>query len=197
MRFLRTPIADLLPTLKGRRVHLRPPVHADHTEWAALRRASRDFLAPWEPLWPADDLDKAAFRRRLARWDDEIRAGHTLPWFLVDAADGRLLGGVTLAQVRRGVAQTGTIGYWMGAPHAGKGYMSEAVGLVADHAFGPLCLHRLEAACLPANRPSIRLLEKVGFTREGHARAYLAIAGEWRDHLLWGLVAGDPLFPHA
>jgi ribosomal-protein-alanine N-acetyltransferase len=73
--------------------------------------------------------------------------------------------------------------------------MSEAVRLVARHAFGTLGLHRLEAACLPENAASMRLLEKAGFTREGLARGYLCIAGVWRDHVSWGLLAGDPLFP--
>lgn len=195
MRFLRTDPSDLLPTLHGQRVLLRGPDSDDLDAWKALRGASRAFLEPWEPLWPVDDLEKSAFRRRLSRWTREIRDGVTFPYFVCARETGALLGGVTLAQVRRGVTQAGTIGYWMGEPHAGRGYMSEAVGVLAVHAFATLGLHRLEAACLPQNGPSIRLLEKVGFAREGLARAYLCIAGRWRDHILWGLLADDPLFP--
>lgn len=195
MRFLRTDPSELLPTLVGPRVLLRGPDSDDLDAWKALRSRSRAFLEPWEPLWPADDLEKRAYRRRLSRWTREIREGLTFPYFVCARDGGALLGGVTLAQVRRGVTQAGTIGYWMGEPHAGRGFMSEAVGVLAGHAFGTLGLHRLEAACLPENGPSIRLLEKVGFTDEGLARAYLCIAGRWRDHILWGLLADDPLFP--
>lgn len=195
MSFLRLVAQDPLPTLRSARLTLRAPTMADHPAWAALRAESRAFLEPWEPLWPEDDLDKPAFRRRLKRYASEIREGVAYPWFVFDAATRELLGGITLAQVRRGVTQTGTVGYWMGEAHAGKGVMTEAVGLVAGFAFSTLRLHRLEASCLPENGRSIRLLEKVGFTREGLARRYLCIAGEWRDHLLWGLLAEDRLFP--
>lgn len=195
MGLFRADPSERLPTLVGERVALRGPDRTDFEGWRALRTASRAFLEPWEPLWPSDDLTPAAFRRRLARWSDEVRDGVTLPFFVFARDGGALLGGVTLSQVRRGVTQAGTVGYWMGEPHAGKGFMTEAVGVLARHAFGPFGLHRLEAACLPDNSRSIRLLEKVGFAREGLARAYLSIAGDWRDHLLWGLLAADPLFP--
>lgn len=195
MSFLRLVAQEPLPVLRSARLVLRAATMADHPAWAELRASSRAFLEPWEPTWPADDLEKSAFRRRLKRYATEIRDGVAYPWLVCDAATGAILGGVTLAQVRRGVTQTGTVGYWMGAPHAGRGIMTEAAGLVAGFAFATLGLHRLEASCLPENTPSIRLLEKVGFTREGLARRYLCIAGAWRDHLLWGLLAEDPLYP--
>ena len=195
MGFLRIVAREPVPVLRSRRLLLRTPRLGDHAEWAALRAASRNFLEPWEPIWPEDDLERPAFRRRIRRYAAEIRDGVAYPWFVFDAGGRDLMGGVTLAQVRRGVTQTGTIGYWMGASHAGRGVMTEAVGLVARHAFGTLGLHRLEASCLPENERSIRLLEKVGFCREGLARRYLCIAGAWRDHLLWGLLADDPLYP--
>jgi len=194
MSFLRLVVQDPLPVLRSPRLVLRAPAMADHGAWAELRRASRDFLAPWEPLWPEDDLEKSAFRRRLRRLAGEIREGVSYPWFVFDAATREILGGVTLSQVRRGVTQTGTLGYWMGEAHAGRGVMTEAAGLVVGFAFDTLRLHRIEASCLPENGRSIRLLEKVGFVREGLARRYLCIAGEWRDHLLWALLADDPRF---
>lgn len=195
MRFFRALASSTPPTVPGRRVSLRFPRLVDHVEWAALRTRSREFLAPWEPIWPADDLDRSAFKRRIERYETEYREGVAYPFYVCARETGEILGGITLGQVRRGVTQSGTIGYWMGAPHAGLGHMTEAVGLLASWTFATLGLHRIEAACLPENVPSIRLLEKVGFSLEGHARSYLCIAGQWRDHLLWGLVAGDPLFP--
>jgi ribosomal-protein-alanine N-acetyltransferase len=193
--FLRVVSLEPMPVLRSDRLVLRVPTMSDHPEWAALREKSRGFLEPWEPLWPGDDLTKAAFRRRVKRYHSEVSEGSTYPFLLFDLKNRQMLGGITLAQVRRGVTQAGTIGYWMGMPHAGRGHMTEAVRLVAGFAFETLRLHRLEAACLPTNGASMRLLEKVGFTREGLARSYLCIAGTWRDHVLWGLVAGDQLFP--
>ncbi|TBW34968.1 N-acetyltransferase [Siculibacillus lacustris] len=193
MSFLRVVSLDPLPILRSERLVLRVPALADHPEWASLRERSREYLEPWEPLWPDDDLSRPAFRRRIKRYLNEIHEGSTYPFLVFDGRNRQMLGGITLAQVRRGVTQTGTIGYWMGMPHAGRGHMTEAVAMVAGFAFDTLKLHRLEAACLPSNAASIRLLEKVGFSREGLARSYLCIAGAWRDHLLWGLVAGDPL----
>jgi len=104
------------------------------------------------------------------------------------ASDDVLLGGLTLAYVRRGVTQSCTLGYWMGVRYAGRGVMTAAVRTVVPFALDTLKLHRIEAACLPSNEASIRLLEKVGFRREGYARRYLCINGDWRDHLLFALV---------
>ena len=102
-----------------------------------------------------------------------------------------LVGGLTLCNVRRGVTQSCTLGYWIGAPHAQKGYMTAAVRAVVPFVFDSLELHRLEAACLPANAASIKLLEKTGFKREGLARRYLRINGVWQDHLLYALLDTD------
>lgn len=174
------------------RVLLRAPEPADYEAWSALREASRSFLAPWEPTWPPDDLTRTAFRRRLRRYARDIREDLARPFFIFRARDGVLLGSCILSNVRRGVAQTGTLGYWIGERHAGQGYMTEAVRGIVAHAFDELGLHRLEAACLPRNEPSQRVLRRVGFTQEGFARAYLKINGRWEDHLLFGMVSSDP-----
>jgi len=105
--------------------------------------------------------------------------------------DAALVGGLTLANIRRGVAQAGSIGYWIGLPYMRKGYMTAAVRAVIPFAFATLRLHRLEAACIPTNIGSIKLLEKTGFVREGYAREYLCINGTWQDHLLYGRLADD------
>jgi ribosomal-protein-alanine N-acetyltransferase len=103
------------------------------------------------------------------------------------------VGGVTLNNVRRGVIQAGSLGYWIGAPFARRGFMTAALAALIPYAHGALRLKRIEAACLPHNAASMRLLQKLGFAREGYARQYLCIAGEWQDHVLFARLAGDPL----
>lgn len=190
--FLGTSYPEPPPAIKAERVLLRFPRMADFPAWAALREASRDFLVPWEPTWPIDDLTRASFRRRLKRYGEDLRADQSYAFFLFRAADEALVGGITLANVRRGVAQSGTLGYWMGAPYAGQGMMSEAVQALVPFAFTTLRLHRVEAACIPTNAASIRLLQKSGFVQEGYARKYLCINGLWQDHLLFARVNEVP-----
>ncbi len=175
--------------LEGEGVVLRAPRFRDYEEWASLRLGSQAYLKPWEPLWPKDDLERGAFRRRLATYAREIDAGTAYPFFILDASDGRLTGAITLSNVRRGVAQMATVGYWTGAPFAGQGRMTAALKTLSDFAFRGLGLHRLEAACVPDNEPSRRVLLKSGFVHEGTARAYLKINGVWRDHLLFGKIS--------
>ena len=179
--------------IRGDGVYLRPGEMSDYVEWAALRETSRAFLTPWEPIWPADDLTRAAFRRRLKRHAEEIERDESYPFLIFRETDDALIGGLTLSQIRRGVAQASTLGYWMGEPYSGQGYMSRAVRATVVFAFATLRLHRVEAACLPHNIASIRLLERVGFKREGYARSYLRINGIWQDHVLFALVETDPI----
>ncbi len=172
----------------GEGVYLRPAKSGDFDEWRQLRSTSRSFLTPWEPTWPLDDLTKAAFQRRLARQDRERQDDQAYGYLIFRGKDDALLGGLTLGNVRRGVAQCATLGYWIGERHAGQGFMSRAVRAVLRHAFLEMRLHRIEAACAPDNERSRRLLEGVGFQREGFARAYLLIDGAWQDHLLFAML---------
>lgn len=187
LSFLQKPPAPVT----GNRVSIRPPVAADYAEWAAVRRASRDFLTPWEPKWASDELDRIAWRQRLRRYREEMAQGTGMPFLIFENCSGRLAGGITLGNIRYGVAQTGQVGYWIGVDHAGKGLMLEALQLVIRFAFDTLRLHRIEAACIPDNTRSIRVLEKAGFRREGLLRSYLRINGVWQDHYLYALIAGD------
>ena len=175
--------------LQGDGIEIRPPRPSDFPEWSELRRASREFLQPWEPLWPEDDLTRAAWRRRLASYARDIDLGSAYPFLVFRKADGALTGGITLSNIRRGVAQMGTVGYWCGSSYARQGLTLAAVRTVTRFAFRTLALHRLEAACVPENAPSRTLLGLAGFREEGMAQAYLKINGEWRDHVLFGLVA--------
>jgi ribosomal-protein-alanine N-acetyltransferase len=181
-----------LPPVVGDGVMLRMPQMADFPAWAALREASRKFLSPWEPTWPADDLTRAAFRQRLRRYAEDMRNDQAYPFLLFRAEDNAIVGGLALANIRRGVAQAGSLGYWIGAPHVRRGYMTAAVRALIPVAFDALRLHRLEAACIPTNLASTRLLEKTGFRREGYARSYLCINGTWQDHLLYARLQTDP-----
>lgn len=179
------------PALKGDRVTLRMPVPGDYREWAALRGESRSFLEPWEPTWLPDELDRSAWRYRLKRYQEDFARGVAVAFFIFEAKSGKLLGGITLGNIRHGVARSGHIGYWIGEKYAGQGYMVEALGLLAQHAFRTMRLHRIEAACIPGNRRSVRVLEKAGFTREGLLRSYLKINGGWQDHYLYALIEDD------
>jgi ribosomal-protein-alanine N-acetyltransferase len=177
--------------LTGEGVRLRPPKWADYGEWSALRSASRAFLQPWEPTWAEDDLTRAAFRRRLATYQRDIDAGVAFPFFVFREADGLLVGAITLSNVRRGVAQMASVGYWIGQPYARSGHTLASVRAVCRFAFEQLGLHRVEAACIPTNEASAGVLLKAGFEEEGFAKAYLKIDGDWRDHRLFGLLAPE------
>ena len=177
--------------LSGLGLLLRAPVADDYPVWKALREQSADFLIPWEPRWPPDDLTRAGFRRRLDRYDRESAAMTALTWFIFPQDANQIYGGLTLSNIRHGAAHSCQLGYWMGAPFAGKGIMAKAVNLVLAEAFGRLGMERVEAACLPQNERSINLLEHAGFTREGYLRGYLEINGERRDHLLYAMLRSD------
>lgn len=193
MAFLKTGFTqEATPLLRGRGLLMRPPAPSDYTAWAELRDASRAHLMPWEPKWSRDELSRWAYRRRLRYYQRDQREDLGYAFFIFDAGSSRLIGGLTLSNVRRGVTQAAALGYWLGLAHTGRGHMRHAVALAAQFAFDELCLHRLEAACLPNNDPSIRVLRWNGFQEEGAARSYLKINGEWRDHLLFALLADDP-----
>jgi ribosomal-protein-alanine N-acetyltransferase len=177
--------------LASERVYLRPPEDRDWRAWAELREISRDFLLPWEPTWPHDALTREAYRRRLRRYGIDWREDAGYSFFIFQQNSNALIGGVTIGNVRRGVAQTGTLGYWVGRPFARQGYMSDALDLILAFAYQALHLHRLEAACLPNNAASQGVLNKLRFRQEGYAQKYLRINGIWCDHLLFALLAAD------
>ena len=181
-----------LPPIAGQGVVLRMPQLTDYQAWADLRETSRKFLTPWEPTWPADDLTRPAFRQRIRRYVEDVRTDQAYPFFAFRQEDNALVGALALANIRRGVAQAGSLGYWTGAPYIRRGYMTAAVRALIPVVFDVLRLHRLEAACIPTNLASIRLLEKTGFRREGYARGYLCINGTWQDHLLYARLQSDP-----
>jgi [ribosomal protein S5]-alanine N-acetyltransferase len=193
MAFLRSGfVGDLVPIVRGHGVWLRPPMASDYAAWAELRSRSREHLRPWEPQWEHDELSRSAFRRRIRCYQRDLREDLGYAFFIFAANDDQLLGGVTLGSIRRGITQAAALGYWLGLPYVGHGYMTQAVQALIPFAFDELKLHRLEAACLPHNHASIQVLERNGFLREGLARRYLKINGRWQDHLLFALLSDDP-----
>ncbi|MBD3786920.1 MAG: GNAT family N-acetyltransferase [Sphingomonadales bacterium] len=179
------------PRVETERMLLRLPMHSDYRDWSELRAESRDFLVPWEPAWSEDHLSRRAFANRVYWAARAEGAGTALPFFLIRKHDARVLGAITLDNIRRGPAQSGTLGYWVGARYARQGYMREAIRAVVDHAFGVLDLSRIEAACLPENAASRGVLERSGFKYEGVAQAYLQINGRWRNHVLYSNLRPD------
>ena len=176
-------------TLRGSRVVLRLPQMRDYDAWYTLRRASQDFLRPYEPRWTELDLTRRVFSMRVRRARQEAEEGtdYTFFIFLENGRQQQLVGGITLSNIRRRAAQFVNLGYWMGETYAGKGLMTEAVGVVLPFIFEVLDLHRVHAAFLPTNMASRRVLEKNGFVEEGYAERYLQINGRWEDHVLMGL----------
>jgi ribosomal-protein-alanine N-acetyltransferase len=193
MAFLKTGLGmEFSAQVRGQGVWLRPPAMTDYPAWAELRALSREHLQPWEPQWARDELTRSAFRRRLRHYARESREDLGYAFFIFRAIDDELLGGITLSNVRRGVAQSASLGYWLGLPHIRRGYMTEAVRALLGFAYADLRLHRVEAACLPANAASIAVLQNNRFTHEGLARSYLKISGVWQDHVLFAKLHDDP-----
>ena len=177
--------------LETERLTLRPPSHSDFRAWSALRYESADFLQPWEPTWAPDHLTRKSFTNRVYWAQRSVSNGTALPLFIVRRSDEVILGAITLDHIRRGPAQAGTTGYWIGEKFAREGYMREAIEGVVHYAFTTLDLSRIEAGCLEENKPSRALLEKCGFKYEGVAQAYLQINGRWRNHVLYANLRHD------
>ena len=177
--------------LRAGRVYLRPPSRRDVRKWLTLRTTSRSFLEPWEPTWAKDALTRKAFFRRLRTYAIHTNADTAYIFLILRGADGALLGSISINDVRRGVAQSCSIGYWIGESYSHQGYMTEALSALLPFIFDRLKLHRIEAACLPSNKASRALLSKIGFLEEGYVRRYLKIDGQWQDHILFSFLETD------
>jgi [ribosomal protein S5]-alanine N-acetyltransferase len=165
------------------RVVVRAPTADDHDELVMLNRASRRFHRGWASP-PVTPEGYEGFLERCGRED-------FVGLLVCRKQDGAIVGTAILSQIVRGPLQSAYLGYYVGAPFAGRGYMSEGLRLVLDHAFGKLRLHRVEANVQPSNEASLALVERLGFTREGYSRRYLKIGGRWRDHERWAMLAED------
>jgi [ribosomal protein S5]-alanine N-acetyltransferase len=167
----------------GRRIFLRPPTEADLREFTALSRASAQFhrglVSP-----PAQTSQFVDYLERCRRADSAC-------FLICRNEDSAIAGTINLSQIFRGGFQNAYLGYYIGSPYAGRGYMTEALELLLSYAFSVLKLHRLEANIQPQNRASIALVKRAGFSREGFSRRYLKICGRWRDHDRWAIIAED------
>lgn len=177
------------PVLRTKRLFLRTPRAADAPAILRFVLLERGEMRPFVPRRPAAYYT-AARQRRLVREAEEARRGDRgLVLLLFDRADpGEVIGRISFSRIVRGAFQCAGLGYGLAAPHRGKGLMTEALRAALRYAFGPLGLHRVEAAVMPRNLPSLRVLRHLGFRREGLARDYLRIAGRWEDHVLTALV---------
>jgi len=163
----------------GPRVALRPLDWADEAGFITLTRASVGLHHPWMSL-PGTPEEFGEF---MARFDQPGNIGLVV----CDRTDGAIVGGVNINNIVHGRFQSAALGYWVFAPAAGRGYMSEAIRLVIGYAFGPLGLHRLEANIQPGNHASIRLVKRNDFRYEGYSPDYLFIDGAWRGHGRWAI----------
>ena len=177
--------------LTGERVFLRPPKRRDALKWQKLRMSSKSFLVPWEPSWDASSCTRRAYLRYFKNSNYLANMDRAYSFLIFKTDDKALLGGINIGNVRRGVSQSASLGYWIGEKHSRNGYMKEALKLLIPSLFIDLRLNRIEAATLEENIASKNLLKKIGFKKEGVLRKYLKINGAWRDHILYGLLEND------
>ena len=177
--------------LLGKRVFLRPAKRRDALKWQKLRLSSKSFLSPWEPSWDASSCSRRAFMRYLKNSSYLANIDRSYSFLIFKEEDKDLIGGVNVFNVRRGVSQSASLGYWIGKKFSRKGYMNEALEILLPSLFIDLRLNRIEAATLKNNVASRGLLEKIGFVREGICRSYLKINGKWQDHILYSLLSDD------
>lgn len=186
---------DALPVLTGARLRLVPACERHALACLAYTLANRAHLERWEPMAPPQCFSEAFWQARLRARVREWEEGHGFTYLLtLPGAPARVLGAVHVSNIVRGVLQAGCLAYSLDAQHQGQGLMHEALTEAIAFAFGPLCLHRLQANYQPDNARSARVLARLGFREEGLARDYLYIGGAWRDHVLTSLTnpAFDP-----
>ena len=171
------------PWLAGRQIFLRPPKAGDMAEFTALNRASVRLHRGWVSP-PTTAKAYSVYLARTRQPNNELH-------FLCRREGGAIAGAINLSQLVRGAFQSAFLGYYIGAPFAGRGYMTEAMRLMLRHAFRHLKLHRVEANIQPGNAASRALVVRAGFRLEGFSRRYLKIAGRWRDHERWAMTVED------
>lgn len=175
----------------GNRVALRGPKLSDAPQLIAMQSESAEFFAPWFPTRAPDDLELAVVRQKILENRRAIKADRDYKMVFTLGEKGPIVGRVSLSQVFRGIFQNAYLGYYVDVRYKRQGLTQEAVRLALDVAFGPLGLHRVQAAIMPYNDASLALARRVGLRQEGIAEKYLKIDGEWRDHVLFAITAEE------
>lgn len=179
-------------TLTEGPVTLRPNRRSDAAAWVEVRLANEAWLAPWEPDPPgrwAEVHTPRAFRYVFKDLNRSARSGTTMPWAI--CYDGRFVGQLTVGNIVRRAFCSGYAGYWVDHRYAGRGITPAALAMAVDHAFGFGGLHRIEVNIRPENKPSRRVVEKLGLREEAYHHKYLYIAGGWRDHIGYAVTTED------
>lgn len=172
-------------------IYLRPLELQDAAELLELRLRNQDFLAPFEPIRPASHLTLEGQQQQVADAVRDFAAGTGFAFGVFLSETDEMIGRIALSNVVRGAWQNATLGYFMDQDCNGKGYTTAAVRLALQFAFSDGKLHRVQAAVMPRNLASIRVLEKNGFRHEGLSLRYLQIYGKWEDHVILAITAED------
>lgn len=180
-------------TLRHGSVGVRPLRRRDARAWARLRADNVGWLTPWEATLPREAGPAAtSYVGMIGTLRRRARQGQTMPFAIT--FDDEVVGMLTVNGITWGSARWANLGYWVSKSHAGRGVTPTAVALVCDHLLTTAGLHRVEIAIRPENAPSLRVVEKLGFTEVGLAKGFLHIAGQWRDHRVFQVLAED--VPH-
>ena len=177
--------------ITGQKVILRPPQYSDWKAWADERKKNKLYLQPWEPLWSINELERSSFVKRVRMFERLSHNDQAYSFLIFKSDNEDFIGEVNISNVQRGIIQSCTIGYWIAKDCEGKGIMSESLELVKEFIFNELKLHRIEAACLPHNMSSLKVLLKNGFIKEGTARKLLKINDKWQDHTVLSFIIDD------
>ena len=171
-------------------IGVRPLRRRDARTWARLRADNADWLGPWEATLPREAGPAAtSYVGMIGSLRRRARLGQVMPFAVT--WDGEVVGMLTVNGITWGSARWASMGYWVSRTHAGRGVTPTAVALVCDHLLQTVGLHRIEISIRPENAASLRVVEKLGFSEVGVAKAYLHIAGHWRDHRVFQILAED------
>lgn len=182
-------------TLESGDLLLRPIRYRDKQEWTEVRSRNSEWLAPWEASNPAPGGALPNYRQMVASLNAQARQATALPFVIAERIPGfrepRIVGQLTVSSITWGSAMMATLGYWVDQDRAGRGIAPTAVAMATDHCFRQLGLHRMEINIRPENRPSLRVVEKLGFRDEGYRQRYLHINGSWADHRSFALTSEE------